>query len=84
MKRSANCQKQVSLAAIGKTFYNTFSILATPFAFVCALLFMVTIYFQFFYKLLSALFIIVHTNMQKQDVPVTGRQLHPVVRLGIS
>jgi hypothetical protein len=85
MKLSATCPKrQTSLLAIGKAFCNLFPVIVAPFAFAYAILFMVTIYFQFFYKLLSACFVIVHaSNVQKQKAPVTGRQLRPVVRLSM-
>jgi hypothetical protein len=84
MKRSATCPRQTSLLAIGKTFCNLFPVIVAPFAFAWAILFMVTIYFQFIYKLLSACFVMMHvTSVQKHKAPVTGRQLRPVVRLSI-
>jgi hypothetical protein len=84
MKRSATCPRQTSLLAIGKTFCNLFPVIVAPFAFACAILFMVTVFFQFFYKLLSACFVLMHvTSVRKQKAPVTGRQLRPVVRLSM-
>lgn len=84
MKLSATCPRQSSFLATGKAFCNFFPVIVAPFAFAYAILFMVMIYFQFIYKLLSAAFIIAHaSSVQKQKAPVTNRQLRPVVRLSI-